>query len=99
MRLQHPYAVAAHQGALYVADTYNNKIKRLSPDGRSETFAGTGDEGLGDGERAEACFDEPQGLAVADGVLYVADTNNHALRAVDLTAAGKPRVHTVEIAE
>ncbi len=99
VRLQHPYAVAAHEGALYVADTYNNKIKRLSPDGRSETFAGTGEEGLRDGEAVEACFDEPQGLAVAGGALYVADTNNHALRAVDLTAADMPRVHTVEIAE
>jgi DNA-binding beta-propeller fold protein YncE len=99
VRLQHPYAVAAHQGTLYVADTYNNKITRLSPDGRSETFAGTGEEGLRDGEPAEACFDEPQGLAVAGGVLFVADTNNHALRAVDLTAAGKLRVHTVAIAE
>jgi len=99
VRLQHPYAVAAHDGFLYVADTYNNKIKRLSPDGRSETFAGTGAEGLSDGELAEACFDEPQGLAVADGVLFVADTNNHALRAIDLTAAGKLRVHSVAIAE
>ena len=99
VRLQHPYAVAAHDGFLYVADTYNNKIKRLSPDGRSETFAGTGAEGLCDGEPAEACLDEPQGIAVADGVLFVADTDNHALRAVDLAVAGKLRVHTVAIAE
>ena len=46
---------------------------------------------------AAACFDEPQGLAVADGVLFVADTNNHALRAVDLRRPASRAVHTVEV--
>jgi thiol-disulfide isomerase/thioredoxin len=84
VRLQHPLGVTYHDGWLYVADTYNNKIKRVSPAQRtSETFAGTGESGLEDGERA-AKFDEPGGLSIAGDKLYVADTNNHAIRVVDL---------------
>jgi thiol-disulfide isomerase/thioredoxin/sugar lactone lactonase YvrE len=82
-RFQHPLGVAYHAGYLYVADTYNNKIKRISPrDGTSETLLGTGRAGLDDGERAT--FYEPGGLSVADGKLFIADTNNHAIRVADL---------------
>jgi thiol-disulfide isomerase/thioredoxin len=83
VRLQHPLGVTYHDGWLYVADTYNNKIKRVSPkEQTSATFAGTGAGGLADGERA--MFDEPAGVSGALGKLYVADTNNHAIRIVDL---------------
>jgi thiol-disulfide isomerase/thioredoxin len=93
VRLQHPLGVVYHEGALYVADTYNNKIKRVSPkDKTSETFAGTGEGALRDGERA--AFDEPGGLSVAFGKLYVADTNNHAIRVADLKTR---RVETLQI--
>src|SRR5437868_11304413 len=61
VRLQHPLGVTYHDGWLYVADTYNNKIKRVSPDKRTaETFAGSGEGGLEDGQRAR--FDEPGGV-------------------------------------
>ncbi|MEN3332921.1 MAG: hypothetical protein V7641_2286 [Blastocatellia bacterium] len=84
VRLQHPLGVVYHEGWLYVADTYNNKVKRVSPGQRtSETFAGTGESGLADGAGV-AKFDEPGGVTVAGGKLYVADTNNHAIRVVDL---------------
>jgi len=97
VRLQHPYHVAVHAGIVYVADTYNNKIKRLDPGTRrTETFLGTGEEGSDDGDAAVATFDEPQGLAVADDILYIADTNNHALRAADLRSV-RPRVVTLAI--
>jgi DNA-binding beta-propeller fold protein YncE len=93
VRLQHPLGVVYHDGTLYVADTYNNKIKRVSPkDKSSETFAGTGEGGLRDGERA--MFDEPSGVSVAFGKLYVADTNNHAIRVVDLKTK---KVETLQI--
>jgi thiol-disulfide isomerase/thioredoxin len=82
-RLQHPLGVVYHEGVLYVADTYNNKIKRVSPTEKSsETFLGTGKQGLTDG--AKATFDEPGGVSVAGGKLYIADTNNHVIRVADL---------------
>jgi hypothetical protein len=99
VRLQHPYDVAAHGVVLFVADTYNNKIKRVDPGGRSETIAGDGEEGACDGELLQARFDEPEGLAVADDLLFVADTNNDAIRVIDLRAAasGRAQVRTIEI--
>jgi len=82
-RLQHPLGVVFHEGVLYVADTYNNKIKKLFPAVQQVvTFLGTGEAGLRDGERP--LFDEPGGLSVAHGKLYIADTNNHVIRVADL---------------
>lgn len=102
VRLQHPYGVTEHDGLLYVADTYNNKIKRIDPTtGVTETFLGDGEEGDGDGDALEARFDEPEDVTVADGLLFVTDTNNHAVRITDLRA-GAPqyrRVATLEIAQ
>jgi sugar lactone lactonase YvrE len=84
VRLQHPLGVAFVGGRLYVADTYNHKLKVLDPRTRRvSTFAGTGGAGQADGARAE--FYEPGGLSAARGRLYVADTNNHAVRVVDLS--------------
>ena len=84
-RFQHPLAVAVHDGLVYVADTYNHRIRGVDPrSGQVTTIAGTGEPGLVDGPAAVARFDEPGGLAAANGVLYVADTNNHAVRRVDL---------------
>ena len=81
VRLQHPLEVVYHDGTIYVADTYNNKIKAVNAKtGDTKTFAGTGKAGSSD---EEATFDEPTGLAYAAGKLYVADTNNHLLRVVD----------------
>jgi thiol-disulfide isomerase/thioredoxin len=83
VRLQHPLGVVYHDGFLYVADTYNNKIKRVSPKDRtSETFVGTGENGMRDGDHAT--LDEPGGVSVAFGKLYIADTNNHLIRVADL---------------
>jgi thiol-disulfide isomerase/thioredoxin len=83
VRLQHPLGVAAYDGKVFIADTYNHKIKLLEPSaGRVRTFLGTGKPGQADG--ALASFYEPGGLSVARGKLYVADTNNQAVRVVDL---------------
>ncbi|HEX3558815.1 MAG TPA: thioredoxin-like domain-containing protein [Pyrinomonadaceae bacterium] len=85
VRLQHPLGLALSDGRLFIADTYNHKIKVLDPRARTvKTFAGTGKPGQTDG--AGASFYEPGGLAVARGHLYVADTNNHAVRVVDLAS-------------
>ena len=83
VRLQHPLGVVFAGGAVFIADTYNHKIKRLDPQERTvKTFVGTGRPGQQDG--SGSAFYEPGGLSVADGKLYVADTNNHAVRVVDL---------------
>ena len=93
VRLQHPLGVTYNDGWLYVADTYNNKIKRISPGDRaSETFVGTGENGMSDGDRAT--LDEPGGVSVAFGKLYIADTNNHLIRIADLKTR---RVETLQI--
>jgi thiol-disulfide isomerase/thioredoxin len=85
VRLQHPLGIAYTEGTLFVADTYNNKIKSIGIETRSSvTFAGTGEAGLVDGDAEEARFDEPGGLSHGAGMLYVADTNNHAIRVIDL---------------
>jgi len=92
-RFQHPLGVVYRDGALYVADTYNNKVKRISLDERvSQTFLGTGEAGLKDGEHA--AFYEPGGLALANGRLFIADTNNHVIRVADLKTR---RVETLQI--
>jgi DNA-binding beta-propeller fold protein YncE len=86
VRLQHPLAVAIHGGILYVADSYNHKIKRLDVEtGAVTTFLGNGLAGMRNGKERTAEFAEPGGLSVASGHLYIADTNNHAIRICDLT--------------
>lgn len=83
VRLQHPLGVVYHEGLLYVADTYNSKIKIVNPETQeSTTFLGGDEAGWRDGQ--DPLFDEPGGLSLGDGRLYVADTNNHAIRVVDL---------------
>lgn len=76
VRLQHALGVAYRDGKLYVADTYNSKLKLIDPDKRScTTFLGTG---------ATDTFNEPAGLSFAGDKLYVADTNNHRIQIVDM---------------
>ncbi len=86
-RLQHALGVeGTSNGDLYIADTYNSRIK-LIPAGETATYTAFGLGGLGgyaDGDATIAEFDEPGGLSYADGILYVADTNNHAIRTIDL---------------
>ena len=81
VRLQHALGVVYHDGKLYVADTYNSKIKVLDPAKRtSATFLG----GDSSGWLTSPVFVEPAGISYADGKLYVADTNAHRIRVVDL---------------
>src|SRR5262245_2794454 len=83
VRLQHPLGVAYHDNILYVADTYNHKIKKIGPaTATATTYLGIGKPGRRDGKEPE--FYEPGGLSLAAGKLYIADTNNHAIRVADL---------------
>jgi thiol-disulfide isomerase/thioredoxin len=80
VRLQHALGVAWHDGKLYVADTYNSKLKIIDPAKRAcKTWLG-GDAGW----LAEPLFNEPAGISFAGDKLYVADTNAHRIRVVDL---------------
>jgi DNA-binding beta-propeller fold protein YncE len=86
VRLQHPLGIAWHDERLFIADTYNHKIKVLDPaSGAVTTFAGDGHAGHVDGTVTRARFHEPGGLSAASGRLYVADTNNHAVRVIDVS--------------
>jgi thiol-disulfide isomerase/thioredoxin len=85
VRLQHPLGVVYHDGLLYVADTYNSKIKRINPETRvSAAFLGGMQSGWQDGNGLETLFDEPGGLSISDGKLYIVDTNNHVIRVADI---------------
>ncbi len=87
VRLQHPVGIAWLDGVVWVAGTYNHKLKRLDPaTGECRALFGDGVAGLRDGAAAAARFSEPSGLAPARGRLFVADTNNHAVRVADLAA-------------
>jgi thiol-disulfide isomerase/thioredoxin len=80
--LQHPLGVAYLDKKLFVADTYNNKVKWIDLEtGQVRTLIGSGLSGKTDNP---ALLDEPSGLSIAGGKLYIADTNNHLIRVWDL---------------
>ncbi|GHO52240.1 thioredoxin-like domain-containing protein [Ktedonobacter robiniae] len=85
-QLQHVQGICAANSLLYLADTYNNRIKVLDPRTREvRTLAGTGEAGIHNGPSDQAQFNEPGGLAITGNTLYIADTNNHAIRLIDMT--------------
>jgi hypothetical protein len=69
-------------GNVYVADTLNNVLRKVTLTGVVTTLAGSGTAGSADGTGGAAQFSGPQGLAYSAGNLYVADTNNHTIRKV-----------------
>lgn len=83
-RFNGPIGVAVDkQRNLYVADTYNDRIRKITADGQVTTVAGAGQPGYADGPAASVLFDTPCGVAVAsDGSLIVADTGNRQLRKI-----------------
>jgi sugar lactone lactonase YvrE/thiol-disulfide isomerase/thioredoxin len=80
--------LALSDGGLAVADTGHHRLLLLDGKGALRRAVGSGLEGFSDGPPETASFRRPQGLAERDGQLYVADTENHAIRRVDL-ASGK----------
>ncbi|TBR57911.1 hypothetical protein B4U84_18290 [Westiellopsis prolifica IICB1] len=85
VRLQHCLGIEYTQKFLWIADSYNHKIKLVSPHtGNCQTVLGNGTAGLQDGQGKNSCFYEPSGLSIMSSHLYIADTNNHAIRHVDL---------------
>ncbi len=85
--LSYPGKVLVHEGTLFVADTNHNRVLAFAVEGDRATLtwhAGDGRIGIEDGPAEKARFFQPQGMAVHDGALYVADTENHAIRRIDL---------------
>ena len=92
-RFQHPLGILFHNNGLFVADSYNHKIKFVDLKTReSITWLGTGKSGE---QLDPAQLAEPAGMAIAGGTLYVADTNNQRIVAVDL-ASKKSREFLIE---
>ena len=75
---------SAPDGTLFIADTGNNRIRKVTPDGIIHAVAGNGEAALVDGVGEQASFHGPQHMAWQDDQLFVADTINHALRKIDL---------------
>lgn len=84
-RFDGPIGVAADdKGNVYVADSYDDRIRLITPDGQVRTLAGGDAPGFADGQGAAAAFDTPTALALdRDGALLVADTGNDAIRKID----------------
>ncbi|HEY5095576.1 MAG TPA: hypothetical protein VII69_10700 [Candidatus Eremiobacteraceae bacterium] len=84
-RFSHPEGIAfdSRDGALYVADSANNEIRRVTTAGVVTTVAG-GREGFADGTGTQARFNNPLGITfdAADGALYVSDPGNERIRRV-----------------
>jgi len=79
-----PHSVAIDgSGNVYVSDTQNHSIRKISPSGTVTTLAGSGKPEFADGQGKEASFNQPHGIAVDEiGTVYVADTNNHRIRKI-----------------
>ena len=93
--LQHPQDVTWAPGTVYIADSYNHKIKRMDLSTlRITTIAGDGTQGATDGNALNANFDEPAGISYREGVIYIADTNNHRIRRLDTRSE---TVDTIEL--
>ena len=81
---QGPNGIAVDtNGVLYVADTLNYCIRKITPDGQVSVFAGSGIAGFADGLSTEAQFNRPESLAIDTfGILYIIDTKNNKIRKI-----------------
>ena len=82
-------AVRAATGDVYVADSGNHRIRKITPANQVSTVVGSGVAGWMDGAATRARLSDPRGLAWStDGLLFVADAGNHRIRVVDLEVGG-----------
>lgn len=93
LRLQHPLGLTLAGEILLIADTYNHQIRQLDLSKKNiKDLAGDGKSGRADGKSGR--FYEPGGVSAAAGKIYIADTNNHSIRVIDLK---KKQVSTLKI--
>jgi len=102
--LAFPAHVLVNDWRLFVSDTGHHRILECSHDGRVLRQFGSGTPGNWDGQSSACGFQLPQGLALSQGCLYVADTGNHCVRRIRLESgevdtvlgAGRPAYCDVE---
>ncbi len=112
LRLSEPPAVLKFPGKLlagtthtYISDSGHNRVVEINAYGRVTRVFGSGGVGLLDGMGRDAAFNNPQGLALINNFLYVADCGNHAIRRIDLrtqdiiTIAGDGHIGNDQIRE
>lgn len=84
-RLQFPKSIFAKNNKVFISDTLNHKIKVFDTGKRTvKTLAGTGKIGSKNGSALQSSFNEPSGIYLFKDDLYIADTNNHSIRVVNL---------------
>ncbi|MDE1770038.1 MAG: redoxin domain-containing protein [Thaumarchaeota archaeon] len=82
--LSFPGKISISKGRIAISDSNHNRIIITDLSGKIEHTIGSGKTGLTDGKFSESSFFRPQGVVWKDNLLYVADTENHALRVIDL---------------
>jgi hypothetical protein len=84
-RFKQPYAITSNSSHLFVADTHNHKVRKIEiATGIVTTLAGSGSVGSADGTGLAASFASPQGITTDGTHLYVADTDNHKIRKIEI---------------
>ena len=84
----YPYGIAVDSnGAVYIGDTWNHRIRKVSPLGNVTTLAGSGNGEFADGVGSAASFQNPNGVAIdSNGTLYIGDAWNNRIRKITRTA-------------
>jgi len=82
--LSFPGKVLATRNSLYIADSGRNRVLETYHDGKIRRVFGSGTAGMLDGVETAAMFSNPQGMVIVGDFLYVADTDNHAIRRIHL---------------
>ncbi|MCP3063978.1 PKD domain-containing protein [Myxococcus sp. K38C18041901] len=85
-RFQTPSSVTFAGADLYVADTFNHRLARISPDARVSTLIGARGSGSTNGPASQAKLHRPTGVAFGGGALWVVDTGNRLIRRVAMDA-------------
>lgn len=92
-RFSFPYGLTLDgDGNVYVADSNNHRIRRITPGGSVSNYAGSGASGAANSASSTiATFNSPKGIALLSGSLYVADTGNHLIRRIVMAADASSR--------
>jgi sugar lactone lactonase YvrE len=84
--MQHALGVHADDSGVYITDSYNHSIRRYDPEtGYLYHYAGNGERGNAGGALSDARFNEPNDIVRRGNAFYIADTNNHRIRVLDIT--------------